>query len=80
MGAPTIPDPRYMEFPDWATWTMYLTKTVNVAPAVPSETWQLWAERFINATNLRKYNMPSPYQYQNWQDWAFQMMLSVNHG
>ena len=48
--------------------------------AVSGETWQLWAERFINATNLRKYNMPSPYQYQNWQDWAFQMMLSVNHG
>ena len=75
-----IPDPRNMEFEVWSTWTAFLTGTVNVAPMVDEETWQLWAERFINATKLRKYNMPNPYQYQDWHDWAFQMMLSVNHG
>jgi len=75
-----IPDPRNMEFPAWSTWTAFLTSTVNVAPVDSEERWQLWGERFINATKLRKYNMPSPYQYQNWRDWAFQMMLSVNHG
>jgi hypothetical protein len=75
-----IPDPRNMEFEAWSTWTAFLTQTVNVAPMVDEETWQIWAERFINATNLRKYNMPNPYQYQDWHDWAFQMMLSVNHG
>ena len=51
-----------------------------IAKSSIEERWQLWGERFINATKLRKYNMPSPYQYQNWRDWAFQMMLSVNHG
>jgi hypothetical protein len=32
--------------------------------------WQDWAVQFVTATGLAGYNVPTPYAFFKWNDWA----------
>lgn len=38
--------------------------------------WQDWAMQFINNTSLNE-NIPNPYNFQEWRDWAERFCQSV---
>ncbi len=62
--------PKYMKLQDWADQVVLDLDIYGSFGKLQDETdWQNWAVQFLNNSSLGR-NPPSPYSYDNWQDWA----------
>jgi len=63
--------PKRMELRDWADQVSYdLAQYIDIQRLDNDKAWQDWGVRFVGAPGLSGYNVPSPYGFDNWNDWA----------
>lgn len=63
-----IPDPRgYDDFQMWAADAATL-EFPDIS--VHADDWVLWAEEVVQSARGRELNLPGPYSFTTWQDWA----------
>jgi len=66
-----LTDPRFHKLKDWADFTVFDLEKYGPIPQLEKETeWQNWAAGIIGINGISQQNPPSPYQYDNWRDWA----------
>lgn len=64
-------DPRTMRLQDWADVTVYDLEQFGPIARLESESeWQNWAAGIIGINGISQQNPPSPYQYDDWREWA----------
>lgn len=61
-------------------WTdmnaLYLSK-FGAIPRVENDDWREWAVQLLNLPTIHGINIPSPYQYQDWTEWAHAFNLEM---
>lgn len=63
--------PTHMSLMDWADQIV-----LDLENKVPAQRlndmgdWQRWAEQFVLAVQLGGNNIPDPYEFESWRDWA----------
>lgn len=63
--------PVGMELTDWADQiTFDLDNQTALTKLLNEDEWQDWAVQFVTATGLSVYNVPTPYAFFQWTDWA----------
>lgn len=73
-------DPRYMEFEQWACLLceQYAAQQLSI-PDNEAE-WKSWAVGLLGIDLFTNQGIPSPYSYENWQDWASALLNVMNGG
>jgi hypothetical protein len=67
-----LTDPRYHSLRDWADYTVFDLEDYGPIPQLVSEKeWQNWGAGLIGINGISQQNPPSPYQYDDWQEWAY---------
>jgi hypothetical protein len=67
-----LTDPRYHSLKDWADFTVFDLEDYGPIPQLVSEKeWQNWGAGLIGINGISQQNPPSPYQYDDWQEWAY---------
>jgi hypothetical protein len=63
--------PVGLELRDWADQiTFDLDNQTTLSKLMDDDKWQDWAVQFVTATGLSGYNVPTPYAFFEWNDWA----------
>lgn len=64
-------DPRNMSLRDWADSVILTVSDVWAFGKLDDENrWQDWAKAFVNANGYSQRNLPNPYQFDDWREWA----------
>jgi hypothetical protein len=67
-----LTDPRYHSLKDWADYTVFDLENYGPIPQLVSEKeWQNWGAGLIGINGISQQNPPSPYDYDDWQEWAY---------
>lgn len=67
-----LTDPRYHSLREWADFTVFDLEDYGPIPQLVSEKeWQNWGAGLIGINGISQQNPPSPYQYDDWQEWAY---------
>lgn len=67
-----IVDPRYMKIQEWAdTLCLDLDEYAVIPQLSNPDRWQDWAAGLISINGISQLNPPSPYQFNDWQEWAY---------
>lgn len=65
-----ITRPTNMKLIDWADQIcLDLDSSGSIGKLMDEDEWQNWGVQFLNNLALGG-NIPSPYAFKNWQDWA----------
>ena len=65
-------DPRYHSLQDWADFTVFDLENYGPIPRLMAEEeWQNWGAGLIGINGISQQNPPSPYDYDDWQEWAY---------
>jgi hypothetical protein len=69
--------------PDYATWDEYNSNFIHYfgeqqLPLVVEDDWMQFAYALVRTTAFDKFNTPLPDNYEEWQDWARALTMSVN--
>ena len=75
--APLV-DPRYMEFPEWASRMCEQFATQQLEIPDERTDWKSWATGLIAIDLFVNEGIPDPSVFENWQDWAAVLVLTVN--
>jgi hypothetical protein len=71
-------DPRNLTVTDWADSMSYtLEKYGTITRLNNPDEWQGWALEAISMFTIGKYNPPNPMEYQDWREWAFAFIRTV---
>jgi hypothetical protein len=63
--------PIGMELTDWADQiTFDLDNQASLSKLMDETKWQDWAVQFVTVSSLSTYNVPTPYNYDDWHPWA----------
>lgn len=77
--ANSIPyDPRHMEFEDWACLMVELYGAQNLEIPTHGTEWKGWAVGLLGIDVFTNEAAPNPYSFDNWRDWAQQLIGAVN--
>ena len=72
-------DPRGMTVTDWTDSMVYnLEQYGTVGRLDDPDRWQNWALGVVALFKVGEQNPPNPYNYDNWQEWAFAFTRAVN--
>ncbi len=64
-------DPRYMTVTEWADRMNLLVDPICLPERLDDpEEWQDWATNLMDSCTNEGQNIPDPYAYDNWMDWA----------
>lgn len=64
-------DPRNMTLTQWADAVILtVSDTWSFGKLLDEDHWQDWATAFVTASGYSQRNLPDPYQFKEWQDWA----------
>lgn len=67
-----LTDPRYHKLQDWADYTVFDLEKYGPIPQLASEKeWQNWGAGIISINGISQQNPPSPYQFDDWREWAY---------
>jgi hypothetical protein len=67
-----LTDPRYHKLQDWADYTVFDLENYGPIPRLMAEEeWQNWGAGLIGINGISQQNPPSPYDYDDWQEWAY---------
>jgi hypothetical protein len=73
-------DPRYMEFDDWAALICEQYGAQNIVIPFKGMNWQDWAAGLLAIDIFANEAAPNPYTFNDWRDWAEQLIGAVNAG
>ena len=74
-----IVDPRGMDLTYWAdTLVADLTRYAPIGRLMNEDEWQDWAAGIIGINGISQQNPPSPYDFDNWQEWGFRFYQTIN--
>lgn len=69
--------PTFITLADWAA-SLIVDYPNDGIPGLWDETkWQDWAATVLACPSFATCNAPTPYQYENWQDWAYGLFNSA---
>lgn len=73
-------DPRNMSLQDWADSVILSVTDVWDFGKIVDDNWQDWAKSFVVASGYSQRNVPDPYQFDDWREWAMRAypMLEAN--
>lgn len=71
-------NPNGMELKPWADATMLVLNSLTSVSVLESDDWQPWGALIAQSPQLGKFNVPDPYQYAEWSDWALALYSSLN--
>lgn len=64
-------DPRGMSVMEWTDrMTIVLDEMVIPEKLLDPAQWREWATNIIDTPNFEGQNVPNPYQFDDWREWA----------
>lgn len=67
-----LTDPRYHSLQEWADLTVFDLENYGPIPRLMAETeWKNWGAGLVGINGISQQNPPSPYDYDDWQEWAY---------
>lgn len=64
-------NPRHMTLKDWAdSVILSVTDVWSFGKLVNEDDWQSWAKAFVVANGYSQRNVPDPYMFTDWREWA----------
>lgn len=67
----TLIDPRGMDLRLWADAVIFdLEKFGPLGQLMDESEWKDWAAGIIGVNGISQLNPPSPYQFDDWREWA----------
>jgi hypothetical protein len=67
----TLIDPRTVDLRLWADSVVFDLEQFGPIGRLENETeWQDWGAGLIGINGISQRNPPSPYQYDDWKEWA----------
>jgi len=71
---PLIYDPRHHTFESWASLMCEGFAANQLEIPGPTTTWQGWAVGVKSIDLFTNSQVPDPYAYANWDEWALNLM------
>jgi len=72
-------DPRGLTLRQWAdTMSLVLDKTIQVERLDHNEEWREWATNILRTPSIEGQNVPNPYQFNDWREWAMRFNQVVD--
>jgi len=71
-------DPRYHSFESWASLMCELYATQQLAIPDANIDWKSWAAGLKGIDVFTNEGIPSPYNFDDWQEWAEALVKAVN--
>jgi len=62
--------PTNMQLNDWSDQVVLDLDQHGVFSKLVDDDWRQWGTQFLGNTELGSYNLPNPYYFGDWQDWA----------
>ena len=73
-----IYDPRYHTFESWACLMCELYAPQQLTIPDATSNWQEWGAGLLAIDVFNNEGIPDPYQYDDWLEWAEQLVNAVN--
>jgi len=77
-GVALVYDPRYHTFESWASLMCELYAGQQLAIPDVGTDWKQWAAGLKAIDVFTNEGIPGPYVFNNWQDWAQEVVNAVN--
>jgi hypothetical protein len=75
-------DPRYI--PSFQDWSDFMYPTLQQYGAIEQFThgsdWKSWAAGLLSLNGIAQKGAPSPYQFDDWRDWAYRLIDTLGSG
>lgn len=78
MALPLVYDPRYHTWDSWASLMVEAYAAQQLSIPTDEAQWKDWAAGLRGIDIFVNEAVPSPYQFDNWQDWAVVLVNTVN--
>jgi hypothetical protein len=78
MALALVYDPRFHTFDSWASLMVEAYAGQQLAIPEGEDTWKSWAAGLRGIDIFVNEGVPSPYIFENWQDWASALVNAVN--
>ncbi len=78
MALALVYDPRYHDFMSWASLMVEGYAGQQLAIPSSNDEWQEWGAGLLAIDVFANEGAPNPYLYKNWDDWASELVNSVN--
>lgn len=72
-------DPRGMTVVEWADRMSLVLDSMVIPERLDNpEEWREWATNIIDTPNFEGQNVPNPYQFDDWVEWAMRFNQVVD--
>ena len=78
MALPLVYDPRYHTFESWSSLMIEGYAAQQLQIGVSEDNWHEFAAGMMGIDIFQNESLPSPYLFENWQDWVEQVINAVN--
>jgi hypothetical protein len=78
MSLAVVYDPRYHTFNSWASLMCEAYGANQLEIPSGEENWKAWAAGLRGIDVFTNEGVPSPYIFEDWQDWATAVVGAVN--
>ena len=78
MALALVYDPRYHTWNSWTSLMCEAYAAQQLSSNTPEEEWKQWASGLKAIDVFVNEGIPSPYIFENWQDWASALVGAVN--
>jgi len=78
MALPLIYDPRFHTWDSWASLMVEAYASQQLAIPAGEEHWKEWAAGLRGIDIFINDAAPTPYEFDNWRDWAEALVNAVN--
>lgn len=69
-----LPLPEGISYLDWAGAIINYEVDPNIAFPTTEENWQDWASSVLSAPTFYLYDVPNPYEFSDWREWARRLL------
>lgn len=78
MSLAVVYDPRFHTFNSWACLMVEAYGAQQLEIPGDEDSWKGWAAGLKGIDTFANEGVPSPYIFENWQDWASAVVNAVN--
>ena len=79
MSLAILYDPRGHTFESWSSLMVEAYAAQQLVINATEDEWKDWGARLMAVNLFEADSIPSPYAYDNWQDWAMALVNIVNN-
>jgi hypothetical protein len=66
-----------MEMREWADACGLIMQSYSNIMRLDGDDWRSWGLSIMSSPQLGKFDMPNPYSYHDWRDWADNMTVTL---